>query len=150
MIFFKNIKNFKLPSSFKDSLPLISILIPARNEESNINKLLVSLIKQDYKNLEILVLDDNSVDLTAAVVKRMALKDPRIKLINGVKLKEGWLGKSWACHQLAYHASGQYFIFTDADTLHFPDTVSKALAALAQNNLDGISVYPRQIMVTFT
>src|SRR4030042_2948427 len=76
MIFFKNIKNFILPASFKDTPPLISILIPARNEESNINKLLVSLIKQDYKNLEILVLDDNSIDETAAVVKRMALKDP--------------------------------------------------------------------------
>jgi Glycosyltransferases, probably involved in cell wall biogenesis len=150
MIFFKNIKNYKLPASFKDTPPLISILIPARNEESNINKLLVSLIKQDYKNLEILVLDDNSIDSTAAVVKRMALKDPRIKLIDGAKLEGGWLGKSWACHQLAYQASGQYFIFTDADTLHFPDTVSKALATLAQNNLDGLSAYPRQIMVTFT
>jgi chlorobactene glucosyltransferase len=149
MIFFKNIKNFKLPGSFKDTPPLISILIPARNEESNINKLLVSLTKQDYKNLEILVLDDNSIDFTAAIVKRMALKDPRIKFIDGAKLEEGWLGKSWACHQLAYQASGQYFIFTDADTLHFPDTVSNALAALVQNNLDGLSAYPKQIMVTF-
>jgi len=149
MIFFKNIKNFKLPVSFKDTPPLISILIPARNEESNINKLLVSLTKQDYKNLEILVLDDNSIDFTAAIVKRMALKDPRIKFIDGAKLEEGWLGKSWACHQLAYQASGQYFIFTDADTLHFPDTVSNALAALVQNNLDGLSAYPKQIMVTF-
>src|SRR4030042_5727722 len=76
MIIFKNLRSFKLPARFKDSPPLISILIPARNEELNINKLLVSLIKQDYKNLEILVLDDNSIDSTAAVVKRMALKDP--------------------------------------------------------------------------
>ncbi len=150
MIFFKNTRNFNLPSRFKDSPPLISILIPARNEESNINRLLFSLIKQDYKNLEILVLDDNSIDSTAAVVKRMALKDPRIKLIEGARLEEGWLGKSWACHQLASHASGQYFIFTDADTLHFPDSVSKALATMVQNNLDGISAYPKQIMVTFT
>lgn len=150
MIFFKNIKNFKLPARFKDSPPLISILIPARNEESNINKLLRSLIKQDYKNLEILVLDDNSIDSTAAIVKRMSLKDPRIRLIDGLRLEDGWLGKSWACHQLASYASGQYFIFTDADTLHFPDSVSKALAALVQNNLDGLSAYPRQIMVTFT
>ncbi|MCX6347149.1 MAG: glycosyltransferase family 2 protein [Actinobacteria bacterium] len=150
MIVFKNIKSFKLPVRFKDSPPLISILIPARNEESNINKLLLSLIKQDYENLEILVLDDNSIDSTAAIVKRMALRDNRIKLIDGARIEEGWLGKSWACHQLAAHASGQYFIFTDADTLHSPDTVSKALAALVQNNLDGLSVYPRQIMVTFT
>jgi len=150
MIYFKNIKNFKLPSEFMDSPPLISILIPARNEESNIKKLLVSLIKQDYKNLEILVLDDNSIDSTAAVVKQMELKDARIKLINGKKIEDGWLGKSWACHQLASQAKGQYFIFTDADTLHFPDTVSKALAAMIQNKLDGISVYSKQIMVTFT
>src|SRR5450830_1260349 len=88
MIFFKNIKNFKLPAKFKDSPPLISILIPARNEESNINKLLLSLVKQDYKNLEILVLDDNSIDSTAAIVKRMALRDNRIKLIDGARLEE--------------------------------------------------------------
>lgn len=150
MIYFKNIKNFKLSSEFKDSPPLISILIPARNEESNIKKLLVSLIKQDYKNLEILILDDNSIDSTAAVVKQMELKDSRIKLISGKKIEDGWLGKSWACHQLASQAKGQYFVFTDADTLHFPDTVSKALAALIRNKLDGISIYPKQVMVTFT
>jgi len=150
MIYFKNIKNFKLPSEYYDSPPLISILIPARNEESNIKKLLISLIKQDYKNLEILVLDDNSIDSTVAIVKQMELKDSRIKLISGKKIEDGWLGKSWACHQLASNAKGQYFIFTDADTLHFPDTVSKALATMLQNKLGGISVYPKQIMVTFT
>ncbi|OQA21322.1 MAG: 4,4'-diaponeurosporenoate glycosyltransferase [Actinobacteria bacterium ADurb.Bin346] len=150
MIYFKNIKNFGLSAELKESPPLISILIPARNEESNIKKLLLSLIKQDYKNIEILVLDDSSIDSTAAVVKQMELKDTRIKLIKGKKIEDGWMGKSWACHQLSSYAKGDYLIFTDADTLHFPDTVSKALAAMVQNKLDGISVYPKQLMVTFT
>lgn len=79
----------------------------------------------------------------------MENKDSRVRLIKGKKLEDNWLGKSWACHQLALNAKGEYFIFTDADTLHFPDTVTKALAALTSNNLDGLSVYPRQIMVSF-
>ncbi|MBN1298056.1 MAG: glycosyltransferase [Actinobacteria bacterium] len=149
MIFFKNIKNFKLPSGLIGSPPLISVLVPARNEEANIRKLLVSLIKQDYKNIEILVLDDNSSDETAAIVRQMTLKDSRIRLINGKKLKEGWLGKSWACHQLALQAKGEYLIFTDADTLHFPDTVTRSLAAMLGSGIDGLSAYPRQIMVSF-
>lgn len=149
MIFFKNIRKFKLPPELLDLPPLVSILVPARNEEKNIKKLLVSLIKQDYKNMEILVLDDNSSDSTAAIVKQMEQKDSRIRLITGKKIEDGWLGKSWACQQLASCAKGQYFIFTDADTLHFADSVSSALATMLQNNLDGISVYPRQIMVTF-
>jgi chlorobactene glucosyltransferase len=150
MLVFKNIRSFKLSREIQQSPPLVSILVPARNEETNIKKLLISLIKQDYKNIEILVLDDNSIDATAAIVKQMESKDPRIKLIRGEKLKDGWLGKSWACQQLAAHARGQYLIFTDADTLHFPDTVSCAMATMINNGIDGMSAYPRQIMVSFT
>ena len=149
MILFKNINNCKLSDKYLKSPPLISILVPARNEEVNISRCVHSLLKQDYKNIEVLVLDDNSTDNTSEIVKKISENDSRVKLINGGPLKKGWLGKCWACHQLSKHAKGDYFIFTDADTLHFKKTVSKSLAALTSNNLDAISVYPKQITVTF-
>ncbi|MHB1377777.1 MAG: glycosyltransferase, partial [Candidatus Humimicrobiaceae bacterium] len=129
--------------------PLISILIPARNEAENISRCLKSLLKQDYQNLEIIVLNDNSTDATGKVVKGFAEKDNRVRLVEGAPLEEGWTGKNFASHQLAKHANGQYFIFTDADTLHFPKTVSSAFSALINTKVDALSIYPRQIMVTF-
>ena len=140
--------NYKLQDSFISNDPLISILIPARNEEDNIDLCLRSLSKQDYSNIEILVLDDNSTDKTCLVVEKWAQKDHRIRLLKGKPLIKGWKGKSYACHQLSLQAKGKYLIFTDADTLHFPDSVSSSLAALEANKLDALSIFPRQIMVT--
>lgn len=149
MIFFKNIRKFSLPEYILKNPPLVSVLIPARNEAENIHRCLSSLSKQDYPNLEIIVLNDNSTDRTSEVVQKFAVKDSRISLVNGAPLKKGWLGKSFACHQLAKQAKGDYFVFTDADTLHFGSTISKAFAALINNKLDALSIYPNQITVTF-
>lgn len=147
-IFFKFTSNYKLPEHILKKNPLISILIPARNEEDDIKKCIVSLTKQDYANIEILVLDDNSTDNTRAIVEELSIKDKRIKLYYGDALKKGWMGKTYACHQLSKYARGDYFIFTDADTLHFPDSVSSAVACLLENKLDALSVLSKQIMVT--
>jgi len=147
-ILFKNTANFLLPESLKKSPPLVSILVPARNEAKNIKGCIRSLLKQDYANIEILVLDDNSSDNTGQIVKEIEEKDSRVKLITGKPLKKGWLGKSYACHQLAKYANGDYFVFTDADTLHFKRSISNATSCLTINNLDALSVYPMQIIVT--
>jgi len=128
--------------------PLVSILIPARNEKKNIGRCLRSLARQDYGNIEILVLDDNSVDNTAEIIENWSKKDNRIKYLKGKPLPKKWKGKSYACQQLAGKAKGKYLIFTDADTLHFPDSVSSSLAALISNDLDVLSVFPKQVMVT--
>jgi chlorobactene glucosyltransferase len=149
-ILFKNIRNFKLPVDILNSPPLVSVLIPARNEENNIRRILNSMLKQDYRNLEILVLDDNSTDATGHIVEEFVKKDGRIKLIKGAPLPAGWKGKCFACHQLSKIAKGSYFVFTDADTLHYPNSISGSLAALLKNNLDVTSIYPRQIAVTFS
>jgi chlorobactene glucosyltransferase len=148
IIVFKNLSKFALPDDILKSPPLVSVLIPARNEAENISRSLTSFMKQDYPNMEILVLDDNSSDNTGLIVKRLAKKDSRIKLFKGKPLKEGWLGKCYACQQLSEYAKGDYFIFTDADTLHFNKTVSNALATLLKNKLDALSAFPNQIMVT--
>jgi chlorobactene glucosyltransferase len=149
-ILFKNINNFKLPHDILISPPLVSVLIPARNEEKNIRRILNSMIRQDYPNLEILVLDDNSTDATGHIVEGFVKKDGRVKLIQGDPLPRGWKGKCFACHQLSKIAKGSYFVFTDADTLHYPNSISGSLAALLKNNVDVTSVYPRQIAVTFS
>ncbi len=146
---FKNVENYSLADEVFKNPPLISILIPARNEADNISRCLKSLLKQNYPNLEILVLNDHSTDETRKVVQLIAKKDNRVRLLEGAPLEAGWTGKNFASHQLAKVAKGAYFIFTDADTLHFPKTISSAFAAMMATNVDALSIYPRQIMVTF-
>jgi glycosyltransferase involved in cell wall biosynthesis len=109
----------------------ISLLVPARNEAHNLERLIPSLLAQTAPNLEILVLNDRSEDDTAAVLERFA--DPRLRVLTGQDLPEGWLGKNWACHQLSQAATGAVLIFTDADTLWQPFTAE----AIARHLEDG-------------
>ena len=148
--FFKDTSGYFFSDQMKADPPLVSILIPARNEEKNIRRCLRSLSRQNYQNLEIIVLDDNSCDSTAQVVKDFAQKNKKIKikLFSGQPLPCDWLGKSFACQQLANFAEGKFLLFTDADTLHFKNSVSSAMGALTENNLDAICVFARQMTVT--
>ena len=131
-------------------LPCISILIPARNEEEDIVPCLDSLRKQDYPAYEILVLDDNSTDRTAERVAEIAARDPRVKLIRGKPLLQGWAGKPYACCQLAAQAKGTWLLFTDADTIHAPAMLSSAMAYAHEHRLSLISGLPLQKTVSFS
>ena len=145
---YKDISKFKLPDKILKDPPLVSILIPARNEEVNIERCIRAFLKQDYPNLEILVLDDNSTDCTYGIVKKISDKNKNVKVFKGRPLPQGWLGKNFACFQLSRYAKGDYLIFTDADTHHSQNSVSSSLAALLDNGLDALCHFPRQIMVT--
>lgn len=134
--------------SLTTETPLVSVLVPARNEESNIKRCLSSLLKQDYPCFEVIVLDDNSSDRTYKIACAIALKDSRLKVLKGKPLAHGWLGKSYACWQLSRAAKGSILVFTDADTLHFKHSVSRAVANLLRGNYGGISVFCHQIMVS--
>jgi chlorobactene glucosyltransferase len=123
-------------------LPLISVLIPARNEEHNIGACLESLLGQDYAHLEILVLDDESSDATQRIMRGFAEHNEHVRLIHGSPLPPGWHGKTWACHQLSLAARGEWLLFTDADTRHGPGSVSAALAAAQARQLDLLSLIP--------
>ena len=136
----------KLP----DDYPLISILVPARNEERDIVPCVESLRLQDYPAFEILVLDDNSTDRTAEKVAEIAAKDPRVKLIRGEPLPPGWAGKPHACHQLAATAKGSWLLFTDADTIHAPDMLISALTYALAHKLSLISGFPFQKTSSFS
>ncbi len=121
--------------------PFVSLLVPARNEEAHIEMCVRSLIGQHYGRLEVLVLDDQSDDATASLVQRIRAELPptrrdRLRLLHGEALPAGWVGKNFACHQLSQHAQGDYFFFTDADTVHAPETVRAAIACMQRLNVD--------------
>ena len=128
---------------------MISVLIPARNESNNIVNLLNDLKEQTFKNFEVLVYDDQSTDNTASVVMGFVNADNRIKLINGVGLPDGWVGKNHACHQLARTAAGHYLLFLDADVRVKHDFVEKVTAYMQKNRLHLLSFFPYQVLGSF-
>lgn len=127
---------------------LVSILIPARNEEENMAALLTSLRKITGKNIEIIVYDDQSTDRTAEIVRGMAKGDHRIRLVTGQKLKAGWLGKNYACHLLAQEARGKYFLFLDADVMLCGTIVEDAVQTMKNQQLGLLSFFPKQLLIS--
>lgn len=128
---------------------LVSVLIPVRNEERNIPVLLNDLIRQEYKNIEILVFDDESQDHTASIIKELAKLDSRIRLITSSGLPEGWLGKMHACNELSRHAKGTYLLFADADVRILKNALQKAIGYMHKHSLGLLSVFPRQDIKTW-
>ncbi|MGC9150847.1 MAG: glycosyltransferase [Microbacter sp.] len=127
---------------------LISILIPARNEEANIGKLLESLHAIKNDRIEVLVYDDHSTDRTASIVQSMSAKDDRIRLVQPVALPQGWLGKNHACFMLAQHAKGSFLLFVDADVQLFGTIVEDSVEYMKKKKLGLMSVFPKQIQLT--
>ena len=125
--------------------PRLSVMIPARNEAANIRACLESLQRQDYPDFEILVLDDNSSDATGDIVAGMAAADPRIRLYRGAPLPDDWAGKPYACHQLSQQATGEWFLFVDADTTHEPHMLRSVLELAMKHGTALLSGFPRQL-----
>ncbi len=137
-----------LPPCPNDFNPLVSILIPARNEEQNIGRLLEAIKKQNWQNFEVLVYNDQSTDKTEQVVEAIAKEDKRFRLINSEGLPNGWLGKNFGCYSLAQEAKGTYFLFLDAD-VHISDSiVAGTIAKIKKHNLGLLSIFPKQNMYT--
>jgi len=126
--------------------PATSLLVPARDEAHRLPAALDGLLAQDVA--EIVVLDDQSSDATAAVVRHAAEADPRVRLVHGTPPPPGWTGKNWACHQLALSARGGILLFCDADVLLAPGAVEACWAQMCAQQADVFSVFPRQRTVT--
>ena len=126
--------------------PLVSILIPARNEEANLPGLLDDIMKQPYENVEVMVYNDQSTDGTGELLKKYGSRHERITSIQGESLPEGWTGKNHACHRLAMEAHGTYLLFLDADVRVSPELIEKAVGYAQLNDLSLLSIFPRQIM----
>ena len=128
---------------------MVSVIIPARNERDTIETVVRSALASTYRPFELLVVDDRSTDDTAAIVARLAAEDPRIRLVEGAPLPDGWYGKPWACHQGYRAAGGELLLFTDADTRHEPELLARSVGALEQEGADLVTVSPHQRCVTF-
>lgn len=136
----RRLDSYPLPSRW----PHVSILVPARNEEANIGPCVRSLLAQAYPDFQVAVLDDQSGDRTWQILTGLAAEDERLYLIKGHDLPPGWLGKHWACHQLAQAAGSELLLFTDADTRHHPFALRDAVAALLAEEVDLLTALPRQ------
>jgi chlorobactene glucosyltransferase len=126
--------------------PKVSLLIPARNEQANLELLLPTLVAQDYANLEIIVLNDHSTDRTLEIAQSYAARNSRLRVIECGELLEGWLGKPNACRQLAEAATGEILVFTDADTLWQPEAISLCVKAMQATKADAMCAWPQQIL----
>jgi len=131
------------------TLPRVSILVPARDEAGNIEACVRSLLSQNYPGFEALVLDDHSTDNTHSILEKMTKQDSRLRVMNGKPLPGGWLGKHWACHQLAQAATGELVLFTDADTRHMPNMLRDSVSAFLAEDADMLTIFPREETVTW-
>ncbi len=126
----------------KGPAPLISVIIPARNEGSRIPSSLESILTQDYPNIQVIVVDDCSTDSTLSIARSYAGRERDLTVIEAGDHPDGWTGKTWACHMGARHANGEWFLFTDADTVHAKNSLSSAYALASTTGADVLSLIP--------
>ncbi|MDP9206771.1 MAG: glycosyltransferase [Gemmatimonadota bacterium] len=124
--------------------PLVSVIVPARNEAHNIARCVSSILATTYPNLELIVVDDSSTDGTAEIARAASKSDRRARVVTCPPLPEGWFGKQWACTAGAKVARGSVLQFTDADTVHGADLVTRSINAMRRTEAQLFSVAGRQ------
>ncbi len=128
-----------------NAFPLVSVIVPAKNESKKIRASLQSLLAQDYPNLEIIAINDRSDDETGEIIDELAKQDARLKVIHITELPTGWLGKNHANQRGVAEANGEYVLFTDADILFAPSTISKTVGYAQKHKAKHIVVYPKML-----
>ena len=129
--------------------PLVSVILPARDEASNIERCVRSVLAANWPRLEIVVVDDQSSDETNAIASTIAAADARVRVVSAPDLPPGWFGKPWACLTGAHAATGDVFCFIDADTAHAPDLITRTVNAMRSRAADMVTVAGTQEMKTF-
>jgi hypothetical protein len=144
-----NLAIFRAPRRMSyGALNPVSILIPARDEASNIGPAMDAALAQRDARVEVIVLDDGSTDGTDVIVEARAAREPRLRLIRGAPLPPGWNGKQHACHQLSQAARHPILVFVDADVRLAPDAVARMHGYLEAKRADLVSGFPKQITRT--
>ncbi len=140
----------KVPPPVGDKWPLVSVIVPARNEERNLPRLLPTLLRQHYPDYEVLVVDDQSTDATPSILASWAEKDGRLKVVEGRELPQdrGWRGKPYAMQQGVEQAHGEWLLFTDADTTHAPLSISSSMSYALANDVDLLTIFPHSELGT--
>ena len=123
--------------------PKVSVILPARNEEDYISKCLETLTAQDYKNFEIIAIDDSSEDKTGEIIEKFSKRDSKIIHVRAREKPQNWMGKNWACMEGFKKATGEIMLFTDADTKFEKNVITLAVSHLQSENLDALTVIPR-------
>jgi chlorobactene glucosyltransferase len=148
----------KLPLRSENSIqsinnPLVSVIVPARNEERNIRRCVTSLLEQDYEHCEVIVVDDGSSDDTPRILDELIASHPRGDRLFVLRLRddlpEGWAGKPHAIHAGTQEAHGKWFLFTDADTWHAPNALRSSLAQAREEQVDLFTIGSEQELPTF-
>ncbi len=124
--------------------PRVSVLLPARNEAAVIGATVRRLLDSSSAIHELILLDDDSTDGTAELARQAAAGDPRLRVITGAPLPPGWLGKNWACHQLADAATGEFLLFTDADVIWRRGAIDGLIVLRERLQADLLSIWPTQ------
>lgn len=135
----------RLKESTPATIPLVSLLVPARNEAEVIGATVQCLLQQKYPAFELIVLNDESTDGTENIARNSAGNDTRFFIESGTAPPKGWTGKNWACHQLAEKAQGEILIFTDADVMWHPLALSSVVSSMERTHADAFSVWPTQV-----
>jgi len=140
------------PAPSKSS-PLVSVIVPARNEERNIRRCVTSLLEQDYANFEVIVVDDGSADATPRILEEIAQHHPRGSRLFVLRLRDnlppGWAGKPHAINCGTQEAHGDWLLLTDADTWHAPGALSYAVHKASDEQVDLLSLGSRQELPGF-
>ncbi len=144
LAFFRTLLNLSLLPRLRraapDWQPLVSIIIPARDEARVIGATVRALLDSTYRNFELIVVDDRSADGTGAAAR--AAGDARLMVIDGEEPPPGWLGKPWALHQGSLRARGELLLFVDADIRYEPDALAAAVAAFERHGADMLTFLP--------
>ena len=139
--------------SFKTSknmvFPKVSVILPARNEEKYIQKCLKTLVEQDYSYYEIVVINDSSFDRTGELIENFSVTNYKVIHVNAEPKPDSWTGKNWACYQGYLKSTGEFLLFTDADTIHSFTSISLAVTHLLANDLDSLTAIPKILATDF-
>ena len=125
------------------SKPMVSIIVPARNEGRAISKCLQSLLSQDYDNYEVIAVDDSSTDNTFSIISDLSKNNHTLTPIKCPPRPDDWVGKNWACFQGYKKSTGEILLFTDADTQHRPDALSSAINTMIHDKIDALTLVPK-------
>jgi len=137
-------------SSSSSALPSVSVLIPVKNEQENIEDCLKAFLNQEYPALEIIVINDHSIDRTNEILSKYSNLYPhKIRALKASSTLPGWTGKNWALALGAPAAQGDWLLFTDADTRHEPWSISSAVAHAEGKDLDFLTLSPRCLTASF-
>ncbi|MBK7972331.1 MAG: glycosyltransferase [Deltaproteobacteria bacterium] len=137
------------PLPLPSPAPLVSVVVPARDEEQTMGACLARLTASEYPALEIVVVNDQSTDRTGAIAGEVAARDPRVRVVDGIQRPDGWTGKNWAIHQGAGAARGTYLLIVDADTELEPRAIPEAVAWAEAHAVDLLTVFPRVRVASF-